>query len=75
VRDGDKLLVNVQTNEKSSIASRMVDLRFEISAGVQRAALAPTGLTRECAGGQLYFAPEVMMSSFLQPAFIRKGRL
>jgi len=41
----------------------MADLRFEVSAGVQRAALAPTGLTCDCAGGQPRFAPEAMMSS------------
>jgi hypothetical protein len=40
----------------------MADLGFEVSAGVQRAALVPTGLTPECAGGQPRFAPEVMMS-------------
>ena len=42
----------------------MADLRFEVSAAVQRAAVASRGLTRESAGGQPYFAPEVMMSRF-----------
>jgi hypothetical protein len=45
----------------------MADFRFEVSAGVQRRALAPTGPTREKAGGQPYFAPEVMMSRWAVP--------
>jgi hypothetical protein len=41
----------------------MVDLQFKVSAAVHRAALTPTGPTREPAGSQRYLAPEVMTSS------------
>jgi hypothetical protein len=40
----------------------MADLRSEVSAGVQRAALARTGPTRESGRGGPSFAPNVMMS-------------
>jgi hypothetical protein len=40
----------------------MADLRFEVSAGVQRAALTHTGQPATMTEGQPYFAPEVMMS-------------
>jgi hypothetical protein len=42
----------------------MADLRFEVPAAVQRAALTLTGPTRESTEGQPRFAPEVMMSRF-----------
>jgi len=44
----------------------MADLRDTVFAAAQRAALAPTGLTRETAGGQPLPHPEVMMSRRLQ---------
>jgi hypothetical protein len=47
---------------KRVVALGMVHVGSEVSAAVQRAALAPTAPTRECAGGQPHFAPEVMMS-------------
>jgi hypothetical protein len=40
----------------------MADLRDKVFAAPQRAALAPTGLTRETTGGQPLPHPEVMMS-------------
>ena len=40
----------------------MVDLRLEVSAAVQRAALTRTGPTLESPEGQPYLAPEVMTS-------------
>jgi hypothetical protein len=48
---------------KTAVGLSMAELRFEVFAAVQRAALASRGLPRDHAGGQPLFAAEVMMSS------------